>query len=942
MGYRSNKYLVGSFYRQPSCKVDFWAKVEASLEQAKLSGIKRIIIMGDFNCNQLIPNNKLSRLLDQFHLHQLIKEPTHCNNCLDVIITSCPDLVTGSGVTDPIFSWHCGVFANFKLAIQKQNHFKRTIWQYNLVNWNQLNEHLKSLDWSEVYKEKTANEQCEKWTSLYTKALKYFIPNKQVTINPNDAPWMNHQIKTTMKKREKAYKKAKRTNQEADHDKYKNLRNETIAMIREAKENYNKTLANKLTGDSKTDNKLWWKIVKYFYTKNSANAISNPPIENENTIAHSNQEKANIFNDFFASQSKLDTGDADPGRADHGINTLSKIAITRLTVQEILQSLDPSKASGPDNISPRVLKQTATSIAPSLARIFNFSLASKKCPDAWKLANVTPLHKKDNRQQVKNYRPISLLSCVGKVFERCVFKEVFNFLHTNKLFTKFQSAYMPNSATTDQLIELYHIILEALEKKKAVRFVFCDISKAFDKVWHKGVLHKLKGLGVIGGIHDWFSDYLNNRKQRVVFNGCHSDWQTITAGVPQGSILGPLLFLIYINDLPDEIKTNIRIYADDTTLFVSSKSKHEAARKLTKDLENVSRWAARWFVGFNPTKTEGMSFSHVNVEHIPPIYMDGKLINEVTSHKHLGLTFQSSVKWSEHINEIVKKAMKRVDILRSLMYQLDRATLEKMYFTFVRPVLEYGDVVWDNCTEMESKTIENVQLSAARVVTGATRGTSHATIYRECGWEPLFKRREKHKLTTFYKIENNIIPDFLKKLVPPVTKQRTIYGLRSKENITSYKASTTTMQRSFIPSTITSWNRLDIETRNSTSISAFKSELNKKSQRTPRYYYTGSRKGQVHHARMRMSCSALNYHLKLNFIKERATCRCSAPCENVYHFLFQCPLYTQQRILMLNKLSPRIIRNVKTFLNGSEKFSEEQNTHLFNTVIDYIETTNRF
>lgn len=607
-----------------------------------------------------------------------------------------------------------------------------------------------------------------------------------------------------------------------------------------------------------------------------------------------------------------------------------------------MQSLDPSKASGPDNISPRVLKQTAKSISPSLARIFNFSLATKTVPKLWKQANVTPLYKKNNRQMVKNYRPISLLSSVGKVLERCVFKEVFNFLHENKLFSKYQAAYMPNSSTTDQLLELYHLILNALEKKKSVRFVFCDISKAFDKVWHKGVLHKLKGLGITDSLHEWFSNYLTDRKQRVVFNGCNSEWQKITAGVPQGSILGPLLFLIYINDLPNEIKNNIRIYADDTTLFVTANSHRKSSDELTLDLKNVSRWAKKWFVGFNPEKTESMTFAYTNTENVPPIYMDNKLTNEVTSHKHLGLTFQNSIRWSEHINETVTKALKRVDILRSLMYRLDRCTLEKMYFTFVRPLLEYGDIVWDNCTDAEAKMIENVQLSAARVVTGATRGTSHATIYEECGWERLSKRREKHKLTQMYKIKNDLAPKYLKDLIPPETRERTLYGLRNRDNITIYKSCTTTMQKSFIPSTINLWNKLDIHTRNASSIPEFKQSLNKDVVKKPKLYYIGLRKGQIFHTRMRMGCSSLNYHLRLNHIKDNSSCNCGAPVENPKHYLFECPRYTFYRNLLFDPLPGRIIRNVKTFLCGSERLSEELNIQVFHTVINYIILTNRF
>lgn len=308
--YKSSKFLVGSMYRKPSSHVDYWDKVESCLEQVKLTGIQKIILAGDLNCNQLIPNNKLSKLFEEFHLQQLITVPTHVNSCIDVIATSCPDLVKYSGVKGPMFgSWHCPVEASFKMKIQKRKYYKREIWQYQLADWEKLNEHLENKDWSEVYAKTTVDQQCETWTKLYTQSLKQFIPCKTISINPNEAPWMKHEIKLLMRKKERAYKKARRTNKEKDHEKYRKFRNETVTKIREAKEEYDSNLAKKLNKNENRDTKLWWKIVKGFYNRHSANIINNPPIENENcnSIAYTDQEKAKIFNDFFASQSILDT-----------------------------------------------------------------------------------------------------------------------------------------------------------------------------------------------------------------------------------------------------------------------------------------------------------------------------------------------------------------------------------------------------------------------------------------------------------------------------------------------------------------------------------------------------------------------------------------------------------------------------------------------------------
>ena len=182
-------------------------------------------------------------------------------------------------------------------------------------------------------------------------------------------------------------------------------------------------------------------------------------------------------------------------------------------------------------------------------------------PDVWKEANVVPLYKgKGNKCDPNNYRPISLISCIGKLMERCVFKHVFNYLHTNNILTSVQSGFIPGDSTINQLLYLYNYICSALDAGKEIRIIFCDISKAFDRVWHKGLLFKLKQAGISGKLQDWFQNYLNNRKQRVCVDGSTSGWTIISAGVPQGSILGPLLFLVYINDIVDDLNANIRLF----------------------------------------------------------------------------------------------------------------------------------------------------------------------------------------------------------------------------------------------------------------------------------------------------------------------------------------------------------------------------------------------
>ena len=241
-------------------------------------------------------------------------------------------------------------------------------------------------------------------------------------------------------------------------------------------------------------------------------------------------------------------------------------------------------------------------------------------------------------------------------------------------------------------------------------------------MWHRGLLYKLQSVGISGLLLQWFTDYLHNRKQRVVLPGANSDWTSVKAGVPQGSILGPLLFLLYINDIVENINSSIRLFADDTSLYIIVDNPTEAANQLNSDLSDIHQWATKWLVKFNPAKSESVIFSRKhNKSYHPPVLLNQKQVIEVSSHKHLGLVFSNDCSWHEHLDYIKTKAWSRINIMRKLKFKLNRRFLQTIYFSFIRPLLEYADVVWDNCTQYEVNDLEKIQNEAARIVSGATK-----------------------------------------------------------------------------------------------------------------------------------------------------------------------------------------------------------------------------
>ena len=590
-----------------------------------------------------------------------------------------------------------------------------------------------------------------------------------------------------------------------------------------------------------------------------------------------------------------------------------------------------------------MLKEAAPSIYKSLTKIINKSLSKCIIPKAWKQANVLPMHKKNEKSDMNNYRPISLLSCVSKVLERVIFKHVFNYFRDNFLISIYQSGFVPGDSTVNQLVQLYHIMCEAVDQKKELRIVFCDISKAFDKVWHKGIIYKLRAMGIQGQLLKWFDNYLGERYQRVVIGGSSSSWGHIQAGVPQGSVLGPLLFLVYINDITRIVNSQIRLFADDTCLFITVDDPVLAANSLNVDLEAIGQWADKWLVTFSAPKTESMLVSlKQNVIQHPTLKLNNADITEVQYHKHLGITFSRNLSWDKHIDEIMLKAGRRIDVLSRLMYKVDRKTLETMYISFIRPTIEYADVVWSNISQQKCYQLECVQKRAGRIISGAIRGTSTVEIYSELGWSSLEERRNLHKLLFFHKIVHGNAPTYLTALVPQQVGEFSRYPLRNNSNLATFRTRLDTFYKSFFPSTVREWNLLDLNIRSTQEYSEFKHHLLLNSPQPNPIYYVGDRKLNVIHARIRMKCSLLCAHLADRHIIDDASCRCGHTREDSLHYFFVCNLYNIPRALLHQEILRFTTFNLHTVLYGDNTLSYLENKVIFEAVQTYIKHTQRF
>ena len=712
-------------------------------------------------------------------------------------------------------------------------------------------------------------------------------------------------------------------------------------MIKNAKKEYVQRLGVTLES-GQGNNKNFWCLAKSVLGKSADCCI--PPLKCDNGLFSSNRDKVELFNEYFVNKCKLDDESSIriPSILTYRTDSrLASINILTSEVQDILLSLDTDKAIGPDHISPFLLKHGATELAPSLARLFNYSLSSCQIPNIWKTANVVPVFKKGDKQDISNYRPVSLLSVVNKCFEKIIFKYVFNFFTDNSIVTKWQSGFIPGDSTIKQLVNIQHLFAEAVDNKKDVRVVFCDISAAFDRVWHCGLLYKLECAGITGSLINWFRSYLSDRTQQVVIQGQTSTRQIIQAGVPQGSVLGPLLFLIFINDLPDIVNSHIRLFADDTTLYVIVDATQDSATMLNTDLQAINIWAKKWQVKFNPSKTETLFITtKPNPPVPPPLYFDGQVVDEVKSHKHLGVLLSSDLSWNAHIDAACLKATRRLDIMRSFKYLLSRRALEQIYFVFIRPIIEYGDVLYDGCGLMNEAKLNKVQYEAAKIVSGAMHGTSYDLLLKDLGWEPLKSRRERHKLCLFYDFINGNCPLHMLALLPDNITHN--YQIRDPQ-IPSILARTNKYYNSFIPSSIRLWNSLDIAVKQSDTLASFKAKLCQQTKpKKISYYCHGPRSLNVALTRLRVNCAPLNSYLHKIGVLDSSACECGFSNETVLHYICYCPLYATEREELILALSGLTIFTLDNVLCGSNECSEGENYAIIDAVQLFIKQTKRF
>ena len=667
-------FSLSTFYRVGTLGIENFDLIKKYLTTlACKKKLDKHILIGDLNFPEIswpddsttveLHRKFLDLIMADLNHSQLISKPTHKNgNTLDLLFSNVPDLINNLSVlgrNEVCASDHFGITFSIKFDISIKKTVNRKVYNYSKADWKGLNFELKRINWNYVIEMHDPYTAWFLFKTIINNLCDKFIPKKSIRYQ-FQPPWFDTECDKVLSEKEKWRAKAhSESGTEEDHEKFRKLRSKFKKVM-------NEKMRLNVIDDSDTTliSKKFWKHIK---SKSKSSRIPET-IWYKNCYRTKLVDQANLFNDYFFEQF------SEKSYYDIDINMNKDVQFMNLQFHELdvlllLKAVNSSKAAGPDGIHGIFLKNCAASLAKPLTLMFNISYVTGCIPDDWKLASIVPIHKKDEKGSVENYRPISLTSLVMKVFEKCIRKELF--FTCEKILDPRQHGFINGKSCTTQMIPFTYDLALSLNNKSKADVIYFDFAKAFDSVSHDLILKKLKHEFQIDGLMLRFiRSYLQGRQQQVVIGGVKSTVLPVQSGVPQGSILGPLLFVLFINDMFKCVSagTNIALYADDTKIWreIIYSDDHFT---LQNDIDKLYEWSLVNKMNFHPSKCKALSVTNQrNILHNLPFtifnYKLGSVfIDYVPSQVDLGVIVNSKLIWSEHCNKVIKDANSKLALL---------------------------------------------------------------------------------------------------------------------------------------------------------------------------------------------------------------------------------------------------------------------------------------
>ena len=789
-----SRIVLGAVYRPGSCSRSDTSLIEyldTTLDTVRPHG-SHLVLAGDFNVHHSswlsssatsTAGLALEEVCASNHLEQHVTGATRGANILDLVLSDLPGPVP-CAIHSPLGrSDHAVVTCTLALGLGNEPPSTRKVWRYNKADWHRLRSYYKKSDWPSMIKPgDDANAVCECISNHIISGMDKFIPAKTFRVRSSDPRWWTPECLDAVTAKARAWRKWRRDINNgflrAKFIHYVSLAANTLAR---AKHEWEKRIKSKLTAGSLRD-KAWWSTLKSAAGEQRSSDIPTL-IDEQHHEYTSSRSKADRLAEFFSAKCSLGDRDLtdqdlpDQASSKPAVSSFANVHFRVATVKRHLSRLDVSKATGPDGIPARVLKECAVELAAPLSSLFSLCFRTGIQPTMWKIAHVVPVHKKASRSTIKNYRPVSLLSICSKVMEDIVNHQLVNYLEKYQLLSNRQFGFRRGLGTADLLTALQHQWVCTVGEGGCVQVLAVDIAGAFDKVSHPGLLWKLQRAGVQGKALRWLHDYLNQRRLKVVVGGKCSQPHFIKAGVPQGSILGPTLFLMYVNDAETCLSpgTQMAVYADDTTLYSlvrSTDTIQQQATSLQESLDALHAWGLKWRVSFEPSKSQYLSVSNrIDPWPHPCPTFGGTSVSREKSLKLLGVTFDSRLSFSEHLRQVSLRANSRLGFLRKASKYLDTAGKLATYRGFIRPLLEYAHLAWIGAAKSHLQQLDRVQRRALHIL-----GPGIVL-------QSLEARRMVGALTYLYKLMCPESPRMLTSLVPPLQPPPTCPRTRQDQEL---------------------------------------------------------------------------------------------------------------------------------------------------------------
>ena len=808
--------------------------LETILNEASIK-TNRVIVVGDFNCDVSAQNrdpetNGLEQIFNRMSMKQMIKSPTRISTSnkttiIDHVWTNPTlKLINDCGTIEGI-SDHVGQYIKVNEKKEKPEEEIIRFRSYRCYNKDDFNEDLKlNLEKSEfndqIDKEEVDNAM-NTWLTIFTDASQKHAPvvQKVKKYSRERIPWYTNELETKIKERNSKLQLYRLYGDKRDLKTSNKITNEITHLKRKLKRKHYKQRIEKYEGDPKN----LWKILKDVTQTHTDKSAVEPE--------YMNQSKANKFNQFFATigteiQKSLGFKSNTQTTSNNGDFKFKEE--TEETIIKLIDRIRSDVATGEDNISARLLQDAKFTIAESLTKLVNLSYRMKVFPDSMKKATIRPIHKKNCTDEMSNYRPISLLSVVSKIFERSATNQLVKHLEENHLLNGTQHAYRKGHSTQTCLMEAVEYIHKERDRGNIVGIASLDLSKAFDSINHSLLLEKLRRLGLGEDAINWCGSYLKDRVQKTKFKKYVSEECKVTSGVPQGSILGPILFICFTNDMAN-IFQNCKVlsYADDTQLIVTGPNLKQVKAQLEELINTAQNWYTNNSLKNNTGKTEIIIIGKNRTDKKTPTFIevieDGKISKLEPSEyiKILGIYIDEQLNWNHQTQMLRKKANNSIRNLHRINQLIPLKHRILLYNSLVASHYNYSDTVWSGCGVANEKKLQTTQNFAARSILGKSKYSSATEALKTLKFLPLKQKRKVHEAVYVHKALNEKLPR-------ETTQQYRDYepktNLRSSKThrLNIPKHSTEQYKRGPLYRTLKTWNSVPEELRTDLTTPNFK------------------------------------------------------------------------------------------------------------------------